>query len=281
MTTFQTSGPINAEIAISAGDIILTAFDGSECTVTVEPRDPSKPSDQQAASSATIDLVNATLNVSTAKTWRRFTSKNDGAVIVTVTLPTGSSLSANTGFGGIRTQGELALTFARTGMGDVRLDRVGTLDARSGFGDICANATGDARVQTGTGLIRLGTVNGSARIKNANGVIEVAGCTKDLHVRTSSGDIAIGRARASVTAGSAAGDIRIAEVSSGSVGVRTGAGSIEIGIRPGAAAWLELNSKLGTVRNGLTVTAAPAEAESTVEVRARTGAGDITVERAA
>lgn len=281
MTTFPTTGPITAIIEIGAGDITVTAGDSIECTVAVAPRDDAKPGDRQAASSATVDCTNGTLTVQTAKTWRRFTPKNDGSVQVTVTLPTGSCLDANTGFGAIRTQGELATTKVRTGMGDLRLDTVGALDANSGFGDISADRTGDAKVHTGTGTIRLGTVRGSARVKNANGVIEVGDCAQDLHVRTSSGDIVIGRAQASVTAGSAAGDIRITEVGAGTVGVRTGAGSIEIGIRSGAAAWLELNSKFGSVRNGLTVTPTPADAESKVEVRARTGAGDITIERAA
>ena len=281
MSTFQTASPISATIEIGAGDITVTADDVTESTVTVLPRDNAKSSDQQAASSTTIDCVNGQLTVTTARTWRRFTSKNDGAVTVQVTVPTGSNLTANTGFGTIRTHGELSTTNVKTGMGDLRLDSVGTLDANSGFGDISANTTHDAKVHTGTGTIRLGSVHGSARIKNANGVIEIDDCTADLHVRTSSGDIVIGRAEASVSAGSAAGDIRIAEVSSGSVGVRTGAGSIEIGIREGAAAWLELNSKFGSVRNGLTATPAPAQSDSTVEVRARTGAGDITVERAA
>lgn len=281
MTTFATTGPLNATIEIGAGDITVTASDSTQCTVTVSPRDEGKAADQQAAASATVDCVNGVLTVQTVKTWRRFTNKNDGAVRVEVKLPEASALKATTGMGLIRTHGELSATIAKSGMGDLRLDVVGDLDAHTGLGDVLANTTGAARVDTGTGTIRLGHVRGSSRIKNANGLVEVADCARDLHVRTASGDIVIGRANASVSAGSAAGDIRIAEVSSGSVAVRTGAGSIEIGIRDGAAAWLELNSKFGLVRNGLTVTPEPAAAASKVEVRARTGAGDITVERAA
>jgi hypothetical protein len=46
------------------------------------------------------------------------------------------------------------------------------------------------------------------------------------------------------------------------------------------AAWLDLASKDGRVRNQLEADRAPAESEPTVAVRARTQYGDITVRHA-
>jgi hypothetical protein len=64
------------------------------------------------------------------------------------------------------------------------------------------------------------------------------------------------------------------------VTLETAAGSLEIGIRTGTAAWLDLNTVAGRIRNELATAAGPEKAEETVEVRARTHVGDIIVRRA-
>jgi hypothetical protein len=50
---------------------------------------------------------------------------------------------------------------------------------------------------------------------------------------------------------------------------------------PGVAAWLDLSTGYGNVRNDLDAAGRPAPGEDTVEVRARTSFGDITVSRSA
>jgi hypothetical protein len=56
---------------------------------------------------------------------------------------------------------------------------------------------------------------------------------------------------------------------------------VEVGIRDGVAAWLDLDTRFGKVHNDLDAAEQPAPGEETVEVRARTSFGDITVRRAA
>lgn len=283
MTTFQTCGPIAAVIELGCGDVKISASDRTDCVVVIAPRDAAKQVDVQAAGSALVEFTNGILEVRTVKPWRRFIgpTKNDGSVVVSVELPSGSSLTATTSMGLVHCEGELTDADIKTGMGDIRADRVGALSAKTGFGSIAVESiTKDATVKTGSGSIRLGVIDGSAIVKNSNGTVEVAQSGRDTHIRTANGNIVVGRALGSLSAGSAAGAIRIAEVSAGSVVVRTGIGAIEIGIRDGVAAWLDVNSKYGSVRNALTVATGPAESESTVEVRARTGAGDITIDRA-
>lgn len=283
MTTFQTPGPIAAVIQPLVGEINVTASDRSDSVVIVRPRDESNPRDVEAAANALVEFANGVLTVKVVKRWQRYVGpgKNDGSIIVEVELPTGSSLTATTGLGLIRAEGELGLTVVKTGMGDVRLDRVGTLTAKSGFGDIFADTVGgDARVSTGSGTVRLGAVAGSAIVKNSNGIVELELCGGDSHIRTASGNITIGRAAGSVTVGSAAGDINIAELSAGSANLRTGAGAVQIGVLDGSAAWLDVKSGYGSVRNGLTPASGPGESDATVQVRARTGAGDIIINRA-
>lgn len=284
MPTFPTPAPVAVKVEIICGDIAINASDRADSVVTVAPRDEHKPADVKAAETAQVELTNGELIVKTAKNWGRLTgpAKKDGLVVVTIDVPTGSSLAATTGMGFIHGEGELADAAVRSGMGDIRLDRVRAFSGKTGFGDVVVDGIAkDAAIKTGTGAIRLGLVEGSVSVKNANGGIEIAQCQRIANLRTSAGNIAVGKALSSVNAGSAAGDISIAEVSAGAVTVKTGLGAISIGIREGAAAWLEVNSKYGSVRNGLTPSAGPVESDSKVEVRAQTGAGDITITRAA
>jgi hypothetical protein len=68
-------------------------------------------------------------------------------------------------------------------------------------------------------------------------------------------------------------------VARGSVQLGTAMGDMEVGIAEGTAAWLDLNTGFGQVRNLLDNAAAPAESDETVEVRGRTAYGDITIRR--
>jgi hypothetical protein len=56
-------------------------------------------------------------------------------------------------------------------------------------------------------------------------------------------------------------------------------GDLEIGIAEGTAARLEVNTKFGQVRNLLDSVARPEQSDETVEVRARTSCGGITIRR--
>ena len=47
------------------------------------------------------------------------------------------------------------------------------------------------------------------------------------------------------------GDVRLGEVVRGSVVLETRLGDVEVGIREGTAAWLDVSSKVGTIRNTL------------------------------
>lgn len=283
MTTFPTKNPITATVDVLCGDIRVTASDRSDCVVNVAPRDPTNPADVRAAGEATVDLRNDVLVVQSKKPWGRVIGprSKSGTIHVDVEVPSLSVLKASTGLGSVHTDGDLAATNVKSALGYIHLDNVGPLAAKTGQGDVVVAAiSGDASVSTGTGSVQLGEVGGSATVRNSTGSIAVGDCLGDLHVRTAGGAITVGRAHASVTAVTAGGDIHISEVSTGSISARSAAGAIDIGVREGTAAWLEARAKFGSVRNGLTETSGPEGAQSTVEVRAATGVGDITITRA-
>ena len=59
----------------------------------------------------------------------------------------------------------------------------------------------------------------------------------------------------------------------------TGFGQVDIAVVDGVAAWLELKTGFGRVHNDLEAADSPATGEEAVEIRARTGYGDITIRR--
>ncbi len=60
----------------------------------------------------------------------------------------------------------------------------------------------------------------------------------------------------------------------------TASGELEIGVREGTAAWLDVRTVTGRLHNSLDSTERPADEEDRVSVRARTYDGDIVVRRA-
>jgi hypothetical protein len=82
-----------------------------------------------------------------------------------------------------------------------------------------------------------------------------------------------------VAAKTANGHVRLGEVERGAVVAHSAFGTVEVGVRSGVAAWLDLDTKFGTVQNDLEATERPGPGEEAVEVHARTSFGDITINR--
>ena len=88
-------------------------------------------------------------------------------------------------------------------------------------------------------------------VKNSNGDTRIGEVTGDLRVKAANGRISVDQADAAVTAKTANGDVRLGEVARGAVVAETGAGTVEVGVRDGVAAWLDLNTRFGNVQNDL------------------------------
>lgn len=169
----------------------------------------------------------------------------------------------------------------KTSSGDVRLDSTGPLHLTASHGSITVDhVEGKAEITTSSGSLRVGLVDGPAVLKNSHGTTTVGAATGELRVSGSNGDIDITRAENSVTATTAHGTLRVAEVARGSVQLETSYGAIEVGVREGTAAWLDVNSGSGQVRNTLTASETPAKTDDTVSIRARTRFGNIDIRRA-
>jgi hypothetical protein len=61
--------------------------------------------------------------------------------------------------------------------------------------------------------------------------------------------------------------------------LKTAFGRLEVGIREGSAALLDVYSSFGRIHNDLTASEGPQPSDETVQLRARTSYGDIVIQR--
>lgn len=280
MPTYPTPGPIDLAVNLHVGALEVVAGDRGDTVVTVSPTNPDKDGDRHAAADTTVELDGSRLTVLSPKP--RFTLVGPSeSVDVRVELPTGSRLSAEVSLGWVRTTGRLGATRVKASSGKAQVEHAGDLWVRAGLGSAqVGSADGDVEITADHGQITLGRATGHVVLKASHGSVRVAEAGGDLDAKLSYGDLDVGRALGSVTAKTAYGDIALHEVSGGSVDVESGYGEVSVGVREGVAAWLDLSSKNGRVRNELEADRAAAGSEHAVAVRARAHFGDITVRRA-
>ncbi|GAA3822919.1 DUF4097 family beta strand repeat-containing protein [Streptomyces chiangmaiensis] len=278
MPSFDTPEPISVTAHVGAGSIRFTAVDRPDTLVEVRPRDPKRDKDVRAAEQTEATYASGVLTVRTKE--RRIIGPS-GAVDVTVDLPTGSRVDMTGSWTQVLGEGRLGEVRVKTSSGDVRLDTTGPLQLTASHGSITVDRVeGTAEITTSSGSLRVGTVDGPAVLKNSHGTTTVGAATGELRVSGAHGDIDIARAEESVTATTAHGTLRVGEVARGTVQLETSYGAIEVGIREGTAAWLDVSSERGQVRNTLADSEPPQKTEDTVEVRARTRWGNIDIRRA-
>jgi Putative adhesin len=264
MQTFDTPEPISVILDFGVGNLQIAASDRADTVVEVEPSDPAKTSDVLAAEKTSVVFANGALQIKAPKGWRRYSFRGGGESIdVRIELPTGSRVRGDVGLASLRSTGTLGDCHYKAGAGDITMER-----------------SGAAELATGTGSVRVGRISGPATVKNANGDTWIGEVVGDLLVKAANGGIAVDRADAAVKAKTANGDIHLDEVSRGTIVAETARGKVDVAVRAGVAAWLDLHTGFGHVQNFLRSSEHPGPSDHTVEVRARSSCGDITVRRA-
>jgi DUF4097 and DUF4098 domain-containing protein YvlB len=278
MPIYETPEPISVTIELGVANVRIAASERRDTVVEVRPSDEADESDVQAAQQVRVDYANGMLQVAGPKRAFDFSRKTK-SVDVSIELPSGSQLSAHMVMGDLRCAGRLGQCRLKT-TGNVWLEETGPLRLHTGAGHVSADAiTGNAEISTGSGKIQIGEVEGTAVVKNSNGDTAIDAVTGDLRVRNANGAIDVERAGAGVDAKTSNGSIRLGEVARGSVTLGTAMGDLDIGIAEDTAAWLEVNTGFGHLRNLLENVTRPEEAHETVEVRGSTSYGDITIHR--
>jgi hypothetical protein len=283
MPTFATPEPISVELDVMNADIRITAGAGPETTVDVAPADDSSAA-LRDADETEVKFNGKTLEITQPRPKRRlFTeSAKRGGILLTIELPAGSTLAGKGGLVNMQVTGQLGEFRMRTGAGALNLDETGPCFVDTASSSInVTKAVGKVDVNAANGQVWFGTIDGPGAIKTVNGTIGIGDALGSLEVNGVNGDVSIRHAHTDTQAHTISGSVRVGEVRKGSVVLETAAGSIDVGIREGTAAWLDAKAMLGSVRNGLTGSdTEPAGAEDTVRVRARTQMGSIDVHRA-
>jgi hypothetical protein len=279
MPTFDTPEPIVATIEIAGGHVRIHASDRADTVVQVSPSDTSQDADVQAAEQTQVEYANGELSVKAPKHRIRSLFGRTPSIDVTIELPNDSRVDGR-GWADFRSEGRIGESSFDTAAGSIRLDRTGRLKLRSAAGDISVGRSGGhTDVATSSGKVWIGEIDGTAVVKTSNGDITVGEVTGDARLNTANGDITVDRALAAVGAKTAYGSVRIREVVRGSVVLETGFGELEVGIREGTAAWLDVGSQYGSVRSDLDTVDGPGQSDETVEVRAHTRYGDVVIRR--
>jgi hypothetical protein len=184
---------------------------------------------------------------------------------ITVSAPAGSRLAARAGAGDVRVTGRAGWAGVRTGSGRISV----------------AAVDGDADVTTGSGDVEVGAVAGRMRVRTGSGQVSVASTGGPAEVRASSGTVTVGTVEAGLGVRSGSGDVEISDARGGHLELTTGSGGLRIGVHPGVRAELDLTSGSGKTRSDLEVTGVAPERPAALQVRGRTGSGDVLVTRAA
>ncbi|WP_169945405.1 DUF4097 family beta strand repeat-containing protein [Microbispora sp. H11081] len=299
--TFDTPRPILAVLDVATAAVRVNASDRADTVVDIRPSDESNDADVQAARHIQVDYADGRLLVRTAKeqaatasgwglslgklvespsNWARSLLLGRGSAEVTIDLPAGSHLDATTA-GVVLCRGTLGEVTAATSYGDIRIEQAARLRVRSTHGDISViRVSGHAEVTTTHGGIHIGEVDGTAVVKTSHGSVRIREVTGELRLSSAHGDLAVDRALAGVAAKTAYAGLRIGEAVSGSIVMETTGGGLDLGIREGTAAWLDVSSTYGVVDVSLDPGDDPGRADRVVEVRTHTTYGDVVIHRA-
>ncbi len=288
LSSFTTPSPISVALDLYVADVSLAVSDRADTVVEVRPSDPDKAADVKAAESAEVEYDGATRTLSIVSRKPRnwfvsFSTKRPESIDVVVQLPTGSHVRGEAGLGDFQSDGVLGTVALKTGLGAIRLAETGPLTLRSGLGEITVERVrGSATVHTGSQDIRMGAVDGSADVHASNGTVRVGVVTGPASIKVSNGSVVVDRALSDITAATANGEVQIGEVVRGKVDATSKNGRVEVGVREGSAAWLELSTGVGRVYNELAASDAPEDDDPVdkVEVHASTKLGDVTIRRA-
>ncbi|WP_392544059.1 DUF4097 domain-containing protein [Oryzobacter telluris] len=283
MPRFATPDPVALHVDVSGASLRLRATATDETVVEVRPHNPARQGDVDAATRITVDHGQGRVTIRSPRTGMgRLRSLLGGGdrVDVEVTLPEGSALDVR-GWGEVSATGVLGVVDIDNGMGDISLDRVERVTGRTAMGDVhVERVAGTADLRTSTGTVTIRAAGGDVAVRSSVGDVSVGAIEGRIHAVTTTGDVRIESARGDVTASASAGDVRIQRVQGGVVTVDSSYGRVDIGVAEGVAAWLDVEARHGAVRSELTDGQPPADGDPTVELRVRSGYGDIVLHRA-
>ena len=278
MPTYPAPQPVPVLVDVPFANVHVVAGDRDDVVVTVLPTN-AKSGSARAAEQVRVDRDGESVSITYPGSWKQYVLPfAAGTADITVELPAGSVLRGKAG--SLYAEGALAAVDMTLSAGNARVDDVERLDLKVSAGSATAGrVTGSLDVKVSAGSVFVDEVTGDGVVRASNGTTTVGAVVGTLDVQGAHGDISVSRVRGTLTARSAHASIRVGSLESGAVTLTSSFGSIEVGVPEGTAAYLDVASENGSVRNHLTPTEGPVEDESTAEIHASTGFGDVVVRR--
>ncbi len=249
MTThrFPTPAPIDLYVESAAGSVDVFADAQGETTVDIGGRFPEE---------VAVELSGQRLTIRPRR--RRLRHQR---LDITVHLPAGSTVEAVTAAAGVTVRGPIA-----------------SLEATAASASVSAeDVTGAVSVGSASGSLRAGTVGGPLSFRSASGSLRADKVGGECTASSASGSITIGVVDDDVAASSVSGAVAVREAHRGTVELSATSGSVEVGVRRGTVAWLDVSSVGGRVRSDLTDEGAPTSGAAALTVRARSVSGHVAV----
>jgi hypothetical protein len=281
--TFETPQPIAITIDLFLGHVEVIASDRTDTVVEVRPSDAAKKDDVRAARETKVDFAAGHLTVKGPTGWKMYlppAALSNPSIDVTIEVPAGSRLHGTSHMCRFLVTGELGPCELKTHIGDLQLEKAGPLELQTNGNITVDQVVSGAKITTSSGAVRIREINDSAVVKNSNGDTAIREVAGDLRVNAANGNITVERSRGSVTAKTANGSIRVRDASGGTLRLETSIGELEVGIHPGSAAYLDVNTRTGTLQNLMETASQPAQGEETVQVYARNSVGNIIIRHA-
>lgn len=247
--SFDTTGPLVADIAIRSGQVDVVNGADEHAEVTVVGHDGEERDDLEVSFDGRLLLVREPEGI--LAFWGP-----SRPVTVTVSIPSASEVRVNTGSATVDVTGTFAQMALDSASGAVTLDRI---DAAS-------------RVRTGSGRIRVRRVDAELALATGSGDVSISEVHAAVRIKAGSGATTIGAAYADVAMSAGSGDVLIKVLHEGELRVRTGSGNVSIGVRSRVPVWTDVSAH-GGIANQLTPRGRPAEGEPCVRVRGVLGSG--------
>jgi len=262
---FTCTGPIEAEVVLGAGDIIVSTTDALVATVVVRSRD-GRDASVEAVEQTRVEFDHDRLTVH-APDHRGWSLRwGTGQLQIELTLPHDSALRTIGGSTDVRQTGRLGRFDAKTGSGDVTL----------------AETSGPVHVESGSGDVRAQTVGGDLGVHTASGDVSVSRVVGELTVKAASADVRIDEALGQVRVNTASGDVQVGAIRGAGLQVNSASGDVVVGVPIGTRVWLDLSTLSGSTRSDLemsgTAPTGPTDGPTT-SVQVRTMSGDVHIRR--
>jgi DUF4097 and DUF4098 domain-containing protein YvlB len=262
--SFDTPGPVTLELRIPSGDIEVEPTLDGRVDIELIAHDEES---QALVEAARVEQHGNQIRVEVPHKRGGFGFQllfGRSGISCRVKCPPASNLVVRSKSTDVVARGTLGNVTVTTASGEVELQTVdGNLTVKSASGDTQAErVSGNATVQTASGAVILGFVGGMASVNAVSGDVRIGEASADTNVTTVSGDQQHGAVFAgNVTAQSVSGDVLVA-------------------VRRGAKVYLDCNTLSGDTSSELDMTGEPAADGPLIEIRVKTVSGDITITRA-